>query len=113
MAESDSESADQLFLSIQFGGDDDPPLMVPVDDPAILEDDERRQALIDSAWPSYVHWMFARDTVNPEFIRSLAEDFSRAMPVSWYPESPNTTSTAWKRKCNRGVMQSSTHMQSI
>lgn len=82
MAERDPESPGQVFLSIQFGGDDDPPLMVPVDDPAILEDDELKQALIDSAWPSYFHGMFARDTVNPEFVRSLAEDFSRAMPLA-------------------------------
>ncbi len=55
--------------------------MMPVDDPGVLDDADKKEALIDQAWAFYQHGLFARATINPRFIKALADDFARDLPL--------------------------------
>ncbi len=75
------EDEQQCFIAVQFGDDDEQPVMMPVDDPGVLDDPDKKEALIDRAWAFYQHGLFARATINPPFIEGLADDFARDIPL--------------------------------
>jgi hypothetical protein len=71
----------QCLIAIQFGDEHEQPVMMPVDDPGVLDDPAKKEALIDQAWAFYQHGLFARATINPAFIKALADDFARDLPL--------------------------------
>lgn len=71
----------QCLIAIQFGDEHEQPVMMPVDDPGVLDDADKKEALIDQAWAFYQHGLFARATINPPFIKALADDFARDLPL--------------------------------
>src|SRR4051794_15076917 len=75
------EDEQQCFIAVQFGDEDEQPVMMPVDDPGVLDDPDKKEALIDRAWTFYQHGLFARATINPPFIAGLADDFARDIPL--------------------------------
>src|ERR1019366_717102 len=79
--EIEAESPEQLFVAVRFGDENEQPVMMPVDDLAVLDDEHKKEHLIDSAWQFYQRGQFARETINPEFIKALASDFSTGLPL--------------------------------
>jgi restriction system protein len=71
----------QCLIAIQFGDEHEQPVMMPVDDPGVLDDPDKKEALIDKAWAFYQHGLFARATISPPFIKALADDFARDLPL--------------------------------
>jgi hypothetical protein len=76
----DGCAAEQLWYCIQFD-EDSPPVMMPIDDPSVLNDETEKEALIESAWRFHCQGMWARDNSNPQFLRDLAGDFQHSIPV--------------------------------
>ncbi|MGA2181623.1 MAG: restriction endonuclease [Bryobacteraceae bacterium] len=74
-------SEQQPLVIIQFGDEDEQPVVTPVNDLAVLEDEEQKQRLIDSAWVFCERGRFAREATNPEFIKALAGDYSMSLPL--------------------------------
>jgi hypothetical protein len=67
----DGQWEEQLWYSVQFD-EDSPPVMMAIEDPSFLDNEEQKEALIDSAWDFHCRGVWARENSNPQFIRNLA-----------------------------------------
>jgi hypothetical protein len=80
-ADTDSKSPKQCFVAVQFGGHDTEPVMMPVRDLSVLEDEEEKRKILDSAWAFVQRGEFARASINPSFIEGLATDLSKGLEI--------------------------------
>lgn len=76
----DGQWEEQPWYCIQFD-EDSPPVMMAIEDPSVLDNEEQKEALIDSAWDFHCRGVWARDNLNPQFIRNLAGDLQKSIPV--------------------------------
>jgi hypothetical protein len=77
----DEDGPHQLFVAVHFGDDDDEPVLMPVSDPGLMEDEEEKARIIDDAWSFYQHGQFVREADNSKFISALAEDLAKQLPL--------------------------------
>ena len=76
----DGQRKEQAWYCVQFD-EDYPPVMMAIEDPSVMDNAERKEALIDSAWDFHCRGVWARENSNPQFIRDLAGDFQKSIPV--------------------------------
>jgi hypothetical protein len=71
---------EQSWYCVQFD-EDSPPVMMAIEAPSVLDNEAQKEALIDSAWDFHCRGVWARENSNPQFIRNLAGDFQKSIPV--------------------------------
>jgi restriction system protein len=71
---------EQPWYCVQFD-EDSPPVMMAIEDPSVLDNEAQKEALIESAWDFHCRGVWARENSNPQFIRNLAGDFQKSIPV--------------------------------
>ncbi|MBK5293844.1 MAG: restriction endonuclease [Acidobacteriia bacterium] len=81
VASSELVEYQQLFVAVQIGPDTEEPVMIPVDDLAIMDTPEGKEQVFDAAWRFYQHGQYVREATNPAFIAALAEDFEKQLPL--------------------------------
>jgi hypothetical protein len=57
----DEDGHRQFFVAVHFCDDDDEPVLMPVNDPGLMEDEEEKARIIDDAWSFYQHGQFVRE----------------------------------------------------
>jgi len=75
-----NENGEELWYCVQFD-EDSPPVMMPIEDASLLDDEGTKEALIDSAWSFHCRGAWARENSNAQFLRDLAGDFRESVPV--------------------------------
>jgi hypothetical protein len=68
------------FIAVQFE-DDTESVMVPVSDSSVIEDEEKKQTLIQQAWVFRERGRYVREATNPKFIKAIADDLLRTLPL--------------------------------
>jgi hypothetical protein len=69
-----ADNSKQYFVAVQFGDENTEPVMMPVPDLSVVEDEEEKQKIVDSARAYFQRGEFARESINPKFIEALGSD---------------------------------------
>ena len=68
-----------VYIGVQFGSETDEPVMIPVDDAAIIDTPEGRETVFRAAWRFYHHSQLVREATNASFIERLARNLPQRL----------------------------------
>ncbi len=74
-------SGKQAFIAVQFRDAGSEPVMVPVSSLDVLNSEEKKQKVIDSAWAFFQRGEFARRSLSPHFVETLASDLAKVVNI--------------------------------